>query len=112
MDGVDDTARRSGIALSVKSFRRTESGHQRDTAVAVLNVSSGHQCRQQQARCCNQDGTFLALDQLARIEVVRIDAIVPFSAPLPLWLSMMQAVELASRSACSRHSTKSTSWPS
>jgi hypothetical protein len=47
----------------------------------------------------------LALDQLAGIEPVRIDAGPPFSALFTLWLSMMTAVGLASRSAFSRHST-------
>ena len=47
----------------------------------------------------------LALDQLAGIEAMRIDARAPFSAPFTLWLSMTQAVGLASRSACSRHLT-------
>jgi hypothetical protein len=48
---------------------------------------------------------FLTLDFLAAIEARRIDAAPPFSALLTLWLSMMAAVGLASRSACSRHST-------
>jgi len=47
----------------------------------------------------------LALDQFARIEPVRIDVGPPFSALFTLWLSMMQAVGLPSRSAFSRHST-------
>jgi hypothetical protein len=49
----------------------------------------------------------LALDQLARIKAVRIDAGPPFSALLTLWLSMMAAVGLASRSSFSRHVTYS-----
>jgi hypothetical protein len=51
--------------------------------------------------------SLLAFDQFARIEPVRIDAWPPFSALFTLWLSMMQAVGLASRSAFSRHSTYS-----
>jgi hypothetical protein len=46
-------------------------------------------------------------DQFARIEPVRINAGPPFSALFTLWLSMMQAVGLASRSTFSRHSTYS-----
>jgi hypothetical protein len=49
----------------------------------------------------------LALDQFARIKPVRINIGPPFSALFTLWLSMMQAVGLASRSALSRHSTYS-----
>jgi hypothetical protein len=51
--------------------------------------------------------SFLAFDQFARIEPVRINAGPPFSALFTLWLSMMQAVGLASRSTFSRHSTYS-----
>jgi hypothetical protein len=48
---------------------------------------------------------FLTLDFLSAIEARRIDAAPLFSALLTLWLSMMAAVGLASRLACSRHST-------
>jgi hypothetical protein len=58
---------------------------------------------QHQAECINQDMTLLAFDQLAGIEAVWIDAEPPFSALFTLWLSTIQAVGLASRSACSRH---------
>jgi len=47
----------------------------------------------------------LALDLFARIETMRINADPPFSALFTLWLSMMAAVGLASRSADSRHFT-------
>jgi hypothetical protein len=59
---------------------------------------------QEQALRIDENMALLALDQLARIEAVPIDARPPFSALLTLWLSMMQAVGLASRSAFSRHS--------
>jgi hypothetical protein len=45
----------------------------------------------------------LAFDLLARIVAMRVDASPPFSALFTLWLSMMAAVGLASRCACSRH---------
>ena len=109
---IDGTAlkHRSSIRAVGEQFAQErelpkQSGYQQDTAVAVLNVSSGHQCMQQQAQCIDQDVTFLALDQLAGIEAVRVDTRAPFSALLTLWLSMTQAVGLASRSACSRHFT-------
>jgi hypothetical protein len=60
---------------------------------------------QHQAQRIDQDVPLLALDQLAGIKAVRIDAGAPFSAPFTLWLSITQAVGLASRSACSRHLT-------
>ena len=82
-----------------------QGGQQQDAAVAVLNVSGCDQHVQHQAECIDQDMALLALDQLAGIEAVRIDAQPPFSALFTLWLSTMQAVGLASRSACSRHFT-------
>ena len=48
---------------------------------------------QQQTLRIDQNMPLLALDQLARIEAVRIDARPPFSALFTLWLSMMQAGE-------------------
>src|SRR5258706_9344657 len=51
-----------------------------------------------------QNMALLTLDLLARIIAMRIDAGPPFSALFTLWLSMMAAVGLASRSAFSRHS--------
>ena len=82
-----------------------QGGQQQDTAVAVLNISSRHHHMQHQAECINQDVALLALDQLTGIEAVWIDARPPFSALFTLWLSTIQAVGLASRSACSRHFT-------
>ena len=78
---------------------------QRKAAVAVLNVGGGDDAAQEQALGIDQDVALLALDQLARIEAGRIDASPPFSALFTLWLSMMQAVGLASRAAFSRHRT-------
>jgi hypothetical protein len=78
---------------------------QREAAVAILNVAGGDDTVQQQTLRIDQNMPLLALDQLARIEAVRIDAAPPFSALFTLWLSMMQAVGLASRSAFSRHLT-------
>jgi hypothetical protein len=60
---------------------------------------------QQQTQRIYEKMAFLALDLLARIVAMRIDPAPPFSALLTLWLSMMAAVGLASRSPCSRHST-------
>jgi hypothetical protein len=82
-----------------------QSGQQCNATITVLHVSGGHQRVQHQTQCVDQDMALLALDQLAGIEAVRVDGRAPFSALFTLWLSMMQAVGLASRPACSRHST-------
>src|SRR5271155_4437800 len=74
-------------------------GEQQQAAIAVLNVGGMDDGVQQQTECIDQNMPLLALDQLAGIEAMRIDAGPPFSA------SMMAAVGLASRSALSRHST-------
>ena len=75
-----------------------------EAAVAILNVGGGDDGVQEKALGIDQNVALLALDQLARIEAMRIAAGPPFSALFTLWLSMMQAVGLASRSAFSRHS--------
>jgi hypothetical protein len=59
----------------------------------------------QQALGVDENMPLLALDFLARIIAMRVDAAPPFSALLTLWLSMMAAVGEASRSACSRQRT-------
>ena len=76
-----------------------QGGQQQHPAVAILHVV------QQQTEFVDQDVAFLALDQLAGIEAMRIDRGPPFSALFTLWLSMMQAVGLTSRAARSRHFT-------
>jgi hypothetical protein len=58
---------------------------------------------EQQALCIYENVPLLALDEFARVKPRRIDARPPFSALFTLWLSMMQAVGLASLPACSRH---------
>ena len=57
-----------------------QSAQQDDTTVAILNIGSRHQRVQHQTQCINQDMALLALDQLAGIKAVRIDARAPFSA--------------------------------
>jgi hypothetical protein len=82
-----------------------QSGQQQGTRVAVLNVGGDHQRVQHQAQGIDENVALLSLDQLAGIEAMRVDARAPFSALFTLWLSMTQAVGLASRPACSRHLT-------
>ncbi len=60
---------------------------------------------EQQAQRVYENMALLALDLFARVVAMPIDAGPPFSALFTLWLSMMTAVGLASRSSCSRHST-------
>lgn len=82
----------------------SEQGRQdHQPAVAILHIGGGHQCVQQQPQGIDEDMTLLALDQFAGVEPIRIDFGPPFSALFTLWLSMMHAVGLISRSACSRH---------
>ena len=80
---------------------------QQDAAVAILDIGGMNDGVQQQTERVYQNVALLALDLFARIIARRIDARPPFSALFTLWLSMMQAVGLASRSAFSRHSRES-----
>jgi len=94
-----------GEQLPQEGKQAAQGREQREAAVAILNVGGGDEAVQEQALGIDQNMPLLALDQLARVEAVRIDARPPFSAPFTLWLSMMQAVGLASRWAFSRHLT-------
>ena len=61
--------------------KQTEQGRQqRETAVAILNVGGGDDAVRQQALRIDQNMPLLALDQLAGIEAVAVDASPPFSA--------------------------------
>jgi len=77
--------------------------HDEDAAIAILNVSRMNDGVEQEAYCIDKNVPLLALDLLARIVAVRINERPPFSALFTLWLSMMAAVGLAFRCACSRH---------
>ncbi len=101
---------RPGIgAVGKQLFEKRELPEQRrqddEAAIAILNIGGGDQRMQQQPQRIDENVALLALDQLAAIKPVRINAAPPFSALFTLWLSMMQAVGLASRSVCSRHLT-------
>ena len=61
--------------------KQTEQGRrQRETAVAILNGGGGDDAVQQHALRIDQNMPLLALDQLAGIEAVAVDASPPFSA--------------------------------
>jgi hypothetical protein len=83
---------------------------QQNTTVAILDVRWKHDHVQQQTYRVDQyvpllAPDLLALDLLARIIAMRIDAEPPFSLLFTLWLSITPALGLASRSASSRHLT-------
>jgi len=80
-------------------------GKQHNAAVPVLDVGTVNDRVEQQTQRIYENVALLAFDFLARIVAMRIDPGPPFSALFTLWLSMMAAVGLASRSLCSRHST-------
>ena len=92
-----------GEQLAQEGELSEQRGQQQHAAIAVLHIGGSDQCVQQQSELVDQNVAFLALDQLAGIEAMQIDRRPPFSALFTLWLSMMQAVGLASRAACSRH---------
>jgi hypothetical protein len=74
-------------------------------AVAVLDIGRINGSAQQQAERVYENVALLALDLLSRIVTMRVDARPPFSALLTLWLSMIAAVGLVSRSSRSLHFT-------
>ena len=88
----------------LEKWELSEQGRQdHQPTVSILDIGRCHQRVQQQSQRIDEDVTLLALDQLAGIKAIRINFDPPFSALFTLWLSMMQAVGLVSRSACSRH---------
>ena len=80
-------------------------GQNHDATVAILDIGGRNDGMQQQAERIDQNVPFLAFDQFPSIESMWVDFGPPFSALFTLWLSMMQAVGLASRSSSSRHLT-------
>ena len=94
-----------GKQLLQERIHPEQSGKQQDAAVAILDIGGMNDGVEQQTQRIYENVALLALDLLARIIAMRIDAGPPFSALFTLWLSMMAAVGLASRSPCSRHST-------
>jgi hypothetical protein len=107
-DGVVEDGSRIGAVgeqLAQEWERPEQGGQLHHPAVAILHVGSRDERVEQQTELIDQNVTFLALDQLAGINAMRIDRWPPFSALFTLWLSTMQAVGLASRPACSRHFT-------
>ena len=73
--------------------------------VAILDIGRMNNGVQQKAERIYENVALLALDLFSRIEAMWIDARPPFSALLTLWLSMIAALGLASRSSRSLHAT-------
>jgi len=71
-------------AVGIQLFEECKPTEQRrqqcDAAVAILNAGGMNNGVQQQAQRIDENMPLLALDQLARIEPVRINAGPPFSA--------------------------------
>ena len=94
-----------GEKLLQERIHSEQGGKQQNAAVAILDIGAMDDGMEQQTQRIYENMALLAFDLLARIIAMRIDAGPPFSALFTLWLSMMAAVGLASRSPCSRHST-------
>ena len=94
-----------GEELLQERIHSEQGSKQQNAAVAILNIGAMNDGMKQQTQRIYENVALLAFDLLARIIAMRIDAGPPFSALFTLWLSMMAAVGLASRSPCSRHST-------
>ena len=73
--------------------------------VAILDIGRMNNGVQQKAERVYENVALLALDLFSRIVAMRIDARPPFSALLTLWLSIIAALGLASRSSRSLHAT-------
>jgi hypothetical protein len=101
---------RSLIAIIGEEFAQErvqteQSRENQNAAVAILNVGGMNHRMKQEAFGIDEDVTLLAFDLLACIIAIRVDAAPLFSALFALWLSMTQAVGLASRPIASRHFT-------
>ena len=68
-----------GIELQQEREEPEQRRHHQDAAVAILNIGGVHDGVHQQALRIDEDMPLLALDLLARIIAVRIDAGPPFS---------------------------------
>ncbi len=92
-----------GMLAKLMDAQHLEQGRQKKNApIPILNIGSGDEAIQEQALRVNEDMPLLALDLLARVEPRRVDTGPPFSALLTLWLSITQAVGLASRLSLSK----------
>ncbi len=101
---VPDSPHRQRSQNERKQGTRAFVEDERDT-VAILDAGGMNDSAQQQTERIYEKVALLALDLLSRIVAMRIDVRPPFSALFTLWLSMIAALGLASRSSRSLHST-------
>ena len=94
-----------GVEIEKEGIKAEQRCHHQHAAVAILDIGGMDEGVHQEALRVDENMPLLALDLLARIVAVRVDARPPFSALFTLWLSMIAAVGEVSRSALSRHST-------
>jgi hypothetical protein len=106
---LEDRPRVGAVGKQLLQERKLseQRGEDDEASVAILNISGCDQRVKQKAQRIDENMTLLAFDQLAPIKPMGIDTGPPFSALFTLWLSRMQAVGLASRSARSLHLTYS-----
>ncbi len=93
-----------GVELQQEGVEAEQRAHQQHATIAVLDIGGVDDGLHQQTLGVDQDVPLLAFDLLARVVARGVDAAPPFSALFTLWLSMIAAVGLGSRPACSRHS--------
>ena len=94
-----------GVEIEKEGIKAEQRCHHQHAAVAILDIGGMDEGVHQEALRVDENMPLLALDLLARIVAVRVDARPPFSALFTLWLSMIAAVGEVARSALSRHST-------
>jgi thioesterase domain-containing protein len=92
-----------GEQLHQEGIHPEKGREEQNTAVTILHIRGMHHRMQQQTYRVDQNMPLLPFDLLARVVPGRIDAGPPFSALFTLWLSITQAVGLASRPIASRH---------
>jgi len=80
-----------------------QTSQDQDAAIPILDTGRMNHCVKQEPYRIDKDVALLPLDFLACVVARRINAGPPFSAPFTLWLSITQAVGLASRPIASRH---------
>lgn len=92
-----------GEELFQERVHPEEGRKKENAAIAILDIGRMNDGVKQQTQRVYENVALLTFDLFARVVAMRIDARPPFSALFTLWLSMMAAVGLASRSSCSRH---------
>jgi hypothetical protein len=83
-----------GEELLQERIHSKQGGKQQNAAVTILDIGGMNDGMEQQTQRVYENMALLALDLLARIIAMRIDAGPPFSALFTLSLSMMAAVGL------------------